>query len=47
MNIYSILKVHEIMHSEEKPYKCNNCDKCFKGVGTLKIHKRIHADEKQ
>ena len=41
---YNDLFVHEKTHAaEEKPYKCNFCEKSFSGERYLKDHKRIHT----
>lgn len=34
------------IHSGERPYKCNFCDKAFTQGKTLKFHLRRHLDEK-
>lgn len=34
------------IHSGERPYKCNYCDKAFTQGKTLKFHMRRHLDEK-
>jgi len=34
------------IHTNEKPYECDVCEKRFRQSGSLKIHKRIHTNEK-
>ena len=42
------LRRHEILHSDVKPFKCPDCEKCFHSAEYLKRHSAIHlAGEKQ
>ena len=34
---------HQRAHTEEKPYHCSHCDKCFALPGDLIGHQRIHT----
>jgi len=34
------------IHTNEKPYECDVCDKAFRDSSTLAKHMRIHTNEK-
>ncbi|XP_037977469.2 zinc finger protein 260 isoform X1 [Plutella xylostella] len=40
------LTKHMRVHSGERPYSCNMCDKQFAASGSLKLHMRTHTGEK-
>ena len=34
------------VHSDDMPFKCVECEKCFKQSGNLKLHMTTHSDER-
>lgn len=42
-----VMKNHKVtVHSDEMPFKCSECEKCFKLENKLKFHMVIHSDER-
>lgn len=42
----SVLDAHLLIHSDERPCKCTQCDKAFKSSANLYHHKLVHGDVK-
>ena len=42
----SLLKIHNLTHSKQKPFACDQCPKSFSTNGSLSRHKRIHSGER-
>ncbi|XP_008121827.1 zinc finger protein 22 [Anolis carolinensis] len=45
-NLNSKLKLHQKIHSEEKPFECPECGRHFRHKGNLQTHQRIHVKDK-
>ncbi|NXU60038.1 ZN430 protein, partial [Turnix velox] len=40
------LSRHRRLHSQDKPYKCAQCDKSYRQSNSLKLHQLLHTGEK-
>ena len=39
------MKIHERVHTGEKPYACKYCDRKFRQSNAAKIHERTHTGD--
>ena len=43
----SLLKRHQLIHTNEKSFECNECQKLFQHLSHLKVHQLVHSNERQ
>ncbi|KAI2806206.1 hypothetical protein BLOT_005217 [Blomia tropicalis] len=41
----SALDLHKVKHSNDRPFKCQHCEKSFKQIYALKMHEMIHSGQ--
>ncbi|XP_063108361.1 zinc finger protein 667 isoform X1 [Cavia porcellus] len=42
----SSLKLHQSVHTRDRPYECSRCRKVFRQIASLLLHQRIHSEVK-
>ena len=43
---HQVVRIHEIIHTKDKPYKCSHCTKNSSTSGGKTVHERTHTKEK-
>ena len=46
LNITGFLKVHRCVHTEERPYCWDVCNKTFLDTSSLKVHQHVHSGKR-